>query len=68
MNSPIQNIAGARRFVLLVRRFRCGRGGEFLEARIIPKRIEHGIELEQCGSERQKLSEKFSVYCFGASD
>jgi hypothetical protein len=29
-----------------------GRGGKFLEARIIPKRIEHRIELEQRGSER----------------
>jgi hypothetical protein len=46
MNSPIQNIAGARRVVLLVRRFRCGRGGEFLEARIVPERIEHRIEPE----------------------
>ena len=31
---------------------RRGRGGEFLEARIIPKRIEHRIEPEQRGSER----------------
>jgi len=27
-------------------------GGQFLEARIIPKRIEHRIEPEQRGSER----------------
>jgi hypothetical protein len=29
------------------------RGDEFLEARIIPERIEHGIEPEQRRSERQ---------------
>jgi len=40
---------------------RCGRLGEFLEARIVPKRIEHRIEPEQRGSERRKLSEKFSL-------
>ena len=40
---------------------------EFLKARIIPKRIEHGIEPEQRGSERRKLS-KSSLYCFGARD
>src|SRR5882762_9190693 len=39
-------IAGARRVVLLVRRFRCGRGGDSLEARIVPERIEHRIEPE----------------------
>src|SRR4029077_4675690 len=39
-----KKIAGARRVELLVRRFRCGRGGEFLEARIVPERIEHRIE------------------------
>ena len=33
--------------------FRRFRGGEFLEARIIPQRIEHRIEPEQGGSERQ---------------
>jgi hypothetical protein len=32
--------------------FRCFRLGEFLEARIIPQRIEHRIEPEQRGSER----------------
>ena len=41
---------------------------EFLEARIIPKRIEHRIEPEQRGSERQNLSEKPSLYCFGANE
>ena len=41
---------------------------EFLKARIIPKRIEHRIEPEQRGSERQNLSEKVSLYCFGASE
>src|SRR6266576_3982201 len=39
-------VAGARRVVLLVRRFRCGRGGDSLEARIVPERIEHRIEPE----------------------
>jgi hypothetical protein len=38
--------AGARRVVLLVRRFRCGRGGDSLEARIVPERIEHRIEAD----------------------
>src|SRR6266700_7374304 len=52
---------------LFVRRFRCS-GSEFLEARIIPQRIEHRIESEQRGSKRRKLSEKFSVYCFGTSE
>jgi hypothetical protein len=32
---------------LFVRRFRRGRSGEFLKVRIIPERIEHGIEPEQ---------------------
>src|SRR5437879_651457 len=41
---------------------------EFLEARIIPERIEHRIEPEQRRSQRRKLSEKFSVYCFGANE
>jgi hypothetical protein len=36
----------ARHFVLFVRQFRCGRGDEFLEARIVPERIEHWIEPE----------------------
>jgi len=40
------------RIVLSVRRFRRARGGESLEARIIPKRIEHRIEPEQRRSER----------------
>src|SRR5438128_11642167 len=31
---------------------RRGRAGEFLEAWIIPERIEHWIEPEQCGSDR----------------
>ena len=34
--------------VLFVCRLWCFRLGEFLEARIIPKRIEHWIEPEQC--------------------
>src|SRR5438874_12779573 len=41
---------------------------EFLEAPIVPQRIEHWIEPEQGGSVRRKLSEKFSLYCFGASE
>ncbi len=36
----------------LLRSTRGGRGGEFLEARILPERIEHWIEPEQRGSER----------------
>jgi hypothetical protein len=39
------------RIALFVRRFRCSRS-EFLEARIIPERIEHGIEPKQRRSER----------------
>jgi len=35
--------------------FRCFRLGEFLEARIIPKRIEHWIEPEERRSERHKF-------------
>ena len=45
--------SGAYRVALFVRRFRRGRAGKFLEARIIPERIEHGIEPEQRRSERQ---------------
>jgi len=41
--------------------FGCGWLGEFLEARIIPERIEHGIEPKQRRSERRKLFEKFSL-------
>jgi len=39
-----------------------------LEAWIAAQRIEHGIETEQRRSERRKLSEKVSLYCFGASE
>ena len=53
---------------LFLLRFRRGRFGEFLEAQIIPERIEHGIEPEQCRSVWRKLSEKFSLYCFGARE
>jgi hypothetical protein len=42
-----EELAGVRRAALCVQRFR---GGEFLEALIIPQRIEHGIEPEQRGS------------------
>jgi hypothetical protein len=37
-------IAGAYRVALFVRRFRRGRGDDFFKPRIIPKRIEHWIE------------------------
>ncbi len=40
----------------------------FLKAWIISERIKHWIEPEQRGSQRRKLSEKFSLYCFGASE
>ena len=41
---------------------RRGRGDEFLEARIIPERIEHRIEPEQRGSERHVLrSQRASI-------
>jgi hypothetical protein len=39
--------------------FRLVGASEFLEARIVPQRIEHRIEPEPCGSTRQKLYEKF---------
>ena len=39
----------------ILRRFR---GGEFLEARIIPERIEHGIEPEQRRSKRQVFGKR----------
>ena len=42
-----------RRDALSVRRFRHGRRGESLEARVVPDRIEHGIEPEQRRSERR---------------
>jgi hypothetical protein len=34
---------------------------EFLEARIFPERIEHGIEPEQRGSERHTFSQRASI-------
>src|SRR5215468_5341271 len=45
---------------LLFRRFR---GREFLKARIIPQRIEHWIEPEQCGSERHVCCKRAFVRC-----
>jgi hypothetical protein len=45
--------SGAYRVALFVRRFRRGRAGKFLEAWIIPERIEHWIEPDQRRSERQ---------------
>jgi len=38
--------------------FRRSRGDEFLEARIIPERIEHGIEPEQRSSEREATNQR----------
>jgi len=50
------------RVALFIQRVRRGRGGEFLEERIIPERIEHWIEPEQRGSERHVLcSQRTSV-------
>src|SRR6266487_6938390 len=40
---------------------RRGRGGELLEARIIPERIEHWIEPEQRGSERHSCTQGAGV-------
>jgi hypothetical protein len=48
-------VAGAYRGALFFRRFRRARC-EFLEARIIPERIEHRIEPEQRGSEQDAES------------
>ena len=42
--------------------FRCFRLGEFLEARIIPERIEHRIEPEQRGSERHVCSQRACIW------
>jgi hypothetical protein len=44
-----------------IRKDRRGRGAEFLEARIIPQRIEHRIEPEQCGSERDVFNQRGKV-------
>ncbi len=41
-----EEFAGAQLIALFVRLFRCERGEELLETRIIPKRIEHRIEPE----------------------
>src|SRR4030095_2246856 len=56
-----EELTGVRRAALFVRSFRRGRGDEFLETRIIPKRIEHRIEPEQRRSERHVLSERAIV-------
>src|SRR4029453_16099830 len=50
----------SEKFALL---FRCFRLGEFLEARIIPKRIEHRIEPEQRRSQRHVCSEWAFIRC-----
>ena len=50
--SLVDEIGRAQAVALFVCRFRCGRGDEFLETRITPKRIEHRIEPEQRGSQR----------------
>ena len=47
---------------LLVRRFRCRRLGEFLETRIIPKRIEHRIEPEQRGPSGEVVRKVFALF------
>jgi hypothetical protein len=44
-----RSLRSLKHIVLLVARFRQFRSDELLEARIIPERIEHGIEPEQCG-------------------
>ena len=49
------------RLALFILRVRCSRGDEFLEARIIPKRIEHRVEPEQRGSQRHVLSQRATV-------
>ncbi len=48
---------------LFFRRFRRFRGDEFLEARIIPQRLEHWIELEQRGSQWD-----FCIQCASVRD
>jgi hypothetical protein len=52
-----EDLAGAHRAALFVRRFRRRRVNEFLEARIIPERIKHRIEPEQRRSKRHVGSE-----------
>src|SRR5438876_996340 len=47
--------------ILFVCHSRRGRGHEFLEARIIPERIEHRIEPEQRWGERHVLSQRAIV-------
>jgi len=47
--------------VLFVPRFRRFRGDEFLEARIIPERIEHRIEPEQRRSERHVFGQRTGI-------
>jgi hypothetical protein len=42
-------------------RFRRFRGDEFLKARIIPQRIKHGIEPEQCRSKRHVCRKRACV-------
>lgn len=52
-----EEIARVHRAALSVRRFRRGRGDEFLEARILSERIEHGIESKQRWSQRHAKPE-----------
>jgi hypothetical protein len=47
----------AHLIALFVRRFRRRRGDEFLETRVVPKRVEHRIEPEQRRSKRQVRSQ-----------
>jgi hypothetical protein len=55
----VSSSRAAQRVELFFSRFWRRPGGEFLEARIVPERIEHWIEPEQSRSERRNLSEKF---------
>jgi hypothetical protein len=57
-----EELTGVRRAPLFVRRFRRGRGGEFLETRIVSKRIEYGIEPEQRRSKRRVLTQCSTVW------
>jgi hypothetical protein len=51
------NIARRSGRSTLFRIFRRGRGDEFLEARIVPERIEHWIEPEQRSRQRHVFSQ-----------
>ena len=57
------NKIAAVHIALFVRRFRCSRS-EFLEARILPERIEHRIEPEQSRSEAAEVVRKVFALFF----